>query len=900
MTLAPLLLISNLLAAAPNDAAAIRHFERRIRPLLIRHCVSCHGPKKQESSLRVDSRAALVRGGDRGPAINLKQPDKSLLLQAIVGEGDLKMPPKRKLKANVIADFKRWLQAGAKWPAEKTSSGNSRQADKHWAFQPIARPKPPQTASADNPIDAFVLKQLAKRKLRLSPPAEKRELIRRLSFNLTGLPPRPQEVANFLADRSPHAYEKLVERLLASPQYGERWARHWLDVARYADNRGYVFFIGQNFAWSYTYRDYVIRSFNQDLSYDQFVKQQLAADLLKSKDRSSLAGMGFLTIGAHFMNNIHDITDDRIDVISRGLMALTVSCARCHDHKFDPIPQADYYSLYGVMRTSVEPTIPPLLTKPPTTTAYKKFDAELRKRNGVLQKYIQQRYKVLVSGARRRVNEYLMAVFRQQDQPDQDDFMLLVNTNEVNPTMVIRWRHYLRKLSDEDPVFAPWLSMRRVSASDFASEITAVAKKLKGKLNPLVQQHVLATAPKSISDLADRYGKLFASIADKWQRMKKANSAAQMSAAEEQLRQHIFGKNAPATVPVISGWGFLTIFPDRATQGEFKKRFKAVEDWIERGPGAPPRAMSLVDSKVEYQPRIFLRGNSHRAGKEVPRQFLQLLSPKRQPYEKGSGRLKLAEAIVSPKNPLTARVIVNRVWQHHFGQGLVTTPSDFGLRSSPPSHPLLLDYLARYLIDHDWSIKSLHRLILVSAVYKQSSRFDERSFQIDPSNRLLWRFNRRRLDFESLRDALLVVADELDFKLGGKAMALHAQNKVVPRRSIYGFINRMDVSPLMTTFDFPNPVATSPGRVTTTVAPQALYFMNNPFVRTISQRMAKRLPKKSPPAAINQLYAKLFSRPATKEELALAQQLLGSKPKDTDWTKLIQALLMTNEFVFVD
>ena len=887
-------------------AAATDEFERKIRPVLIDKCISCHGPKKQESGLRLDSRQALLRGGDRGPAVNLKMPAKSLLLKAIVRRGDLKMPPKGSLSNRQINDFRRWISKGMTWPANKAATTRRKSAKNHWAFQPIRRPMIPRTRfpQPGNAIDAFVASRHKRARLTFARPASRRELIRRLSFDLLGLPPTPADVAAFLSDKSPQAYERLIDRLLASPRYGEKWGRHWLDVARYADNRGYVFFIGKNFPWSYTYRDYVIRAWNEDLPYDRFILEQLAADLLDlGKDRRPLAGMGLLTVGAAFMNNVHDVTDDRIDVIARGLMAITVSCARCHDHKFDPIPQADYYSLYGVLRSSEEPLIPPLLETPAKTKTYEKFAKELAKRSKDLDSYIRQRYQALVTGARKRVSEYLMAVYRQQDQPDQDDFMLLVNTNEVNPTMVIRWRHYLRKQSEQDPVWAPWLAFRRLPAERFSEQAQALTKKLsRQQINPLVRQYVLQSPPKSLAELADRYGKLFVLIDQRWTSAKKAKPSLQaLTSGEEEVKLHIYGKHAPPTVTVKVGWGFLTIFPDRATQGEFKKRRKALEDWIERGPGAPPRAMSLAEAKVPFQPRIFLRGNAHRQGKEVPRQFLKLLSPpNRRPFAKGSGRLEMAKSIATAENPLTARVIVNRVWQHHFGQGLVTTPSDFGLRSSPPSHPLLLDYLATWLIDHDWSIKSLHRLILCSATYRQSSDYSSAFFEKDPTNKWLWRFNRRRLDFESLRDSLLSVAGELNLKIGGKPIELHAGGKLIPRRSIYGFINRMDVSALMTTFDFPSPVATSPGRVATTVAPQALYFMNNPLVRVVSERVVRRLGNVAIPIRANRLYQLLLSRNATTDELAMIRKFLGKRPDEKKWAKFAQALLMTNEFIFVD
>ncbi len=376
-------------------------FERQIRPILTTHCVSCHGPKVQKSKFRVDSRESLLLGGEGGEVVKPGEPAKSRLIAAVRHSDELKMPS-TKLAENEIAALEKWIALGLPWPEKVKIISPDKIAEaarKHWAFQPILRPKVP---GIGNSINSFIVAGLKAAKLQPSPVADRRTLIRRASFDLLGLPPTPQEVAAFEADRSPDAYEKLIDRLLASPRYGERWARHWLDVARYADNKGYVFFEDKQYPWAYTYRDYVIAAFNRDLPYDRFILEQLAADQLSLDSPKTIAAMGFLTLGGHFMNNTHDIIDDRIDVVTRGLLGLTVTCARCHDHKFDPIPQADYYSLYGVFRSSQEPMVPPLWNSAPDTEAFRQVEKELGEREKKLVDFVTAKHANLVSQARTR------------------------------------------------------------------------------------------------------------------------------------------------------------------------------------------------------------------------------------------------------------------------------------------------------------------------------------------------------------------------------------------------------------------------------------------------------------------------------------------------------------------
>ena len=905
-------------------AEQINFFEQQVRPVLAEHCFECHGAKKQESGLRLDSRAAVLKGGDSGDVVKLGAPEESSLVAAIRRGGELKMPPDKTLPATAVAALTKWVELWLPWPSsEPNATGAAEAWRKHWAFQPVRAPAIPATKAIEWPrsaIDAFVLAKLEASGLGPSPVADRRTLIRRLSFAWLGLPPSPDEVADFATDDAPDAVARLADRLLASPRYGERWGRHWLDVARYADNKGYVFFEEKTFPWAYTYRDYVVEAFNRDLPFDRFVTEQLAADQLDlGDDARPLRALGFLTVGAHFMNNTHDILDDRIDVVTRGLLGLTVGCARCHDHKYDPIPQADYYSLYGVFRSSEEPTVLPLFAPPAATDEYQKFVAELTVREGKLNEFVTRKHTELVTGARTRAAEYLLAAHAQRNHPATDDFMLLADPGELNPTMILRWRVYLEKATKRR--HPAWVAWQRFAALDdvmFSQLAPAVVQELAAlpdgddaakHSNRLVKQAFVAKPPQSMNDVATTYGELLGGVNKQW--LDAVAHAAQANqppptnlpdAADEELRRVFYGPDAPPDVPLLIGWGFLTLLPDRAAQGEYQKLIKETEQWLMTGPGAPPRAMVLADSPQPHEPRIFQRGNPNRLGDPVPRQFLAVANPQRQPFRLGSGRLELAREIVRPENPLTSRVLVNRVWLQLLGQGLVRTPGDFGLRSDPPSHPELLDHMAARFVADGWSIKRLQRELVLTATYQQASVDRAHAARIDSENRLVWKMNARRLDFEALRDSLLSVAGQLDARLGGPPVQLLGDG-IVPRRTLYGFIDRLDVAPLLTTFDFPNPAQLSPQRDATTVAPQALYLMNNPLIAAVADNALRR-----PDVArltetderLRHLHALCFARDPSADDLRLAHEFLGPQPPPARWLAYVQALLLTNEFAFVD
>lgn len=757
LVFAPPLFAQTPQPASTGQAALAEFFETKVRPVLAENCFSCHGAKKQQSGLRLDNKTDALKGSDEGPVIVPGAPDKSRLVNAIHQNGEVKMPPKGKLPAQAIDDLTMWIKLGAVWPEIILPASKSERDDswkKHWALQPVKSPATPDVknhAWVEAPLDAFILARLEQKSLTPNPRADRRTLLRRLKYDLLGLPPTADEVAAFEADQAPDAYAKIVDRFLASPHYGERWARHWLDVARYADTKGYVFNEERRYAYAYAYRDYVIKAFNDDVPYDQFIVQQLAADRLVAKGEaapSSQAAMGYLTLGRRFLNNMGDIIDDRIDVVSRGLLGLTVGCARCHDHKFDPIPIKDYYSLYGVFASSVEPKDLPLIAEPERTPEYVAFEKKVSELEAEVTKYREANSQELAAGNR-------------------------------------KFRDGLKALQNKVDAF-------------------------------------------------------------------KASS-----------------------------------------------------------PAAPPRAMILQDKPQPVTPRVLLRGNVNNPGPEVPRQFLAMLSGAgRQPFKEGSGRLELAQAIADKSNPLTARVFVNRVWLHLFGQGLVTSPSDFGIRTDPPSHPELLDYLAARFMDEGWSVKKVLREIVLSRTYQNSSAPNSAAAEVDPDNRLLARMNRKRFDFESLRDALLACSGNFDSKMYGAPVDI-TKSPFAGRRTLYGFIDRQNLPGLFRTFDFASPDATNPYRFQTTVPQQALFLLNSPFVQEQARALVKRdevAGAADTTAKIQALYRLVYGRGADADEVRLGERYLaeadhGSSPMESGmgaWERYGQVLLLANEFVFVD
>ncbi len=642
----------------------------------------------------------------------------------------------------------------------------------HWAFQPL---KPVKAAG----VDDFIHHKLREQGLKPSPRADARTLIRRASLDLTGLPPSPEETEAFVRDASPDAYPRLIERLLASPHYGEQWARHWLDVARYSDTKGYVYAREEkNWVHATPYRDWVVRSLNADMSYDRFLLLQLAADQVVPPRSPDLAAMGFLTLGRRFLGVSHDIIDDRIDVVMRGTQALTVACARCHDHKFDPIPTRDYYSLYGIFQSSAEALVPCAAGEDTKL-------AELVKKNRDL---MTKRREEQMTRTRARAADYQKALSELDKYPEQG-FDQILDEKDLNPFIVHRWK--------------AWMD---------------------------------------------------------------AHPGAELN--EETLKQ----ADSPAYVPDEHIANNEMYFPTGVIT-ELWKAQAEVDRHLLKTSTAPAHATVLVDRPLPSTPRVLLRGNPLTKGDAAPRQFLSLFG-NQQPFTKGSGRLELAQAIIDPRNPLTARVMANRIWQHHFGRGLVSTPSDFGKQGGTPTHPELLDWLAQRFMDSGWSLKTMHRLMMLSETYQQSSlKSDAR----DPDNHLLSRMNPHRLSFEEARDAWLTAAGQLDLKVGGRPEALFsASNK---RRTLYTLVDRENVPAVMRTFDFANPDLSIPQRSETSVPQQALFGMNHPFVVQQARALVKATTSApSDTARINRIYDQLFQRYPTQAEVAAALRFVQEEP----------------------
>ncbi|QDU61739.1 Planctomycete cytochrome C [Planctomycetes bacterium Pan216] len=698
--------LARLVAAAAPEGR-IEFFERKIRPVLLQYCAECHSAKEGETNggLSIDTRSGMRTGGDSGPAVVPKDKEASLILAAIRHE-TFEMPPDQKLPEKVIADFERWIEMGAddprdgKAPPPKPKTIDFAKAREFWSFQPPTRHVPSATKRNDwirRPLDGFVLARLENEGLTPAAEADRRTLIRRLSFDLTGLPPTPEEVIAFVDDEASDAYERLVDRLLASPHYGERWARVWMDVARYAEDQAHI--VGNNkslfYPNAYLYRDWLIAALNQDMPYDRFLRLQLASDTFEPESQEHVAALGFLGLGPKYYGRGNPAVraeewEDRVDVVSRGLLGLTVACARCHDHKYDPIATEDYYALAGVFAS---------------TAMY--------------------------------------------NRPLDDNHKKKKDGNAENPEESI---HVVR---DRTPV-----------------------------------------------DL-----------------------------------------------------------------------------------------------------NVFIRGDIKNKGPVVERSFLQVLSPSPRPLTNGSGRAQLADAIVERDNPLTARVIVNRVWARHFGQPLVGTPSNFGMLGSRPTHPDLLDDLAVRFMDHGWSLKWLHREIALSATYRQSSQGAPETLKADPGNKLLGHMNRRRLDVEQWRDSLLSVTGLLNEDLGGTS--IEPDDLATPRRTVYSRISRFQLHPLLAKFDFPDPNAHSALRPHTTTPLQKLFAINSPFMVELGDALLARLDAEvgsSDSARIERCYQLLLGRSPSSAERTLAEAFLGPdvSARPQRWRNLAQALLATNEMIILD
>lgn len=938
-------------AAEVDDA----FFESKIRPALVEYCYKCHSAESErvKGGLLLDSREGLLKGGESGAAIVPGDPDKSRLIVAMRYKDEhLQMPPKEALPAEVVADFEKWVKAGAPDPRSAKLAKVSGAATNHWAFQSVkAReiPKVKDRKWVRQPVDAFLLADLEERRLSPAPPADKRAWIRRVTFDLTGLPPTPAEVDAFLADSSTNAVATVVDRLLGSAAFGERWGRHWLDVARYADSNGLE--VNTPFQNAYRYRDYVIAAFNNDKPYDQFIREQLAGDLMPTTtvedQHEKWIATGFLVLGPKAFNDpmreklIADVVDEQIDVTTKAFLGLTVACARCHDHKFDPIPTRDYYALAGIFRSTTTLGTPdgrpqailqqwnerPLGTKE-QSEAVEKFNAEVQKAQEELQ-------------AAQNATRDLPGGIDSKDLPG-------IVVDNVDAEVIGAWaksmgatnfvnKNYLHDGKDgkgEKRVrFRPTIPKAgayeiRVAYTPRFDRATNVTVRVFAGTNVATKYLNQRETPKF--DKAFAYLGLFDLV-------EGTNNVVEIS--NENTKGAFVTADAVQFLPLDNGMQ-MAMQPAMMKPAVRDITFAGTDvsvyqDKIAelRGKAPPPlpSAMAVKDAEAAQNARIAIRGDVERLGDEVPRGFIQVIDRRAKNVttfkKESSGRLELAEWISSPENPLTARVYVNRIWQHLFGRGLVNTPDNFGLQGEPPANLELLDYLAAQFVAEGWSTKKLIRSIALSSSYQMSAAHNPSAFVKDPDNKLVWRMDRRRLEAEAFRDAILAVSGKLEAYSGGPAMpqvnvnmraVVEGNVAVAPsmRRSVYLPTLRNNLDDLFLVFDFPDPHAPAGKRHITSAATQALYVMNSPFVTEQAKAWAERLGKMSElddAGKIRRAFLEAFSREPSAVELARSKGFLnefaeaavskeadGTARREMAWQAFCQALIASAEFRYLN
>lgn len=1093
-----LTLLARSVGADDVTPADAEFFESKVRPLLVARCHECHSADKVKSGLRLDSRDAILVGGESGPAAVPGKPNDSLLVDVISYRNSVQMPPKAKLPDTEIATLTEWIKRGLPWPNSKpvtspssTSNGPRSFTDEEksfWAFRPVKPLPPPAVQRADwprSPIDRFILAELEANGLQPAPEMDRSKLLRRITIDLTGLLPTPDEVDQFLGDDSPDALERIVDRLLASPRYGERWARHWLDVARYADSNG----LDENLAYAnaYRYRDYVVKSFREDKPYDRFVIEQIAGDLLEpgsSEDSrfDALVATGFLCLGAKMLAEDDpvkmqmDIIDEQVDTIGRAFLGLTMGCARCHDHKFDPVTMDDYYGLAGIFKSTHTMdtfTVVARWRERPLATPEQIQTRDQLQQQATAQKQIVDKRRsdaanTILKDAKNRLKDYLLAAtydtLRSEqlktakprgDTPGANVFpgALLIEAEDYARGNVLKDREsYGREIGvlvnqGETPNFAEYdinianagayqFELRYAAAgsrpvkvfingklikSDAASQVTGAwtpdAQKwfvesfvalstgtnvvrleqpqffphidkllltpldssaqsefskiksygltsqstnreklvlsillqwtkaidaakddsksiwapwhqfLAGKLQPAedaISKRLYGDAlPSTLDDLAARYEQLFADAQQAWADLKATETGKEIKTlpdpALEAARLFLNDPKGPFALPsdIESSFPPETVAQLKLDREELARRESLVPKFAE--------TMAVSDSKPENL-KIHLRGNHLTLGREVPRQLPAiLLNHHSRDLTDGSGRLQLARWLASPEHPLTSRVIVNRVWQWHFGQGLVRSPDNFGRLGERPSHPNLLDWLASDFsanrqTSQAWSLKSLHRRLIPTATYRQSTQSNPAATLHDPENRLLWRFHRQRMNVETLRDSLLQISSSLDETPGGTLLPTANRAYVTStanvnpaiynstRRAVYLPVVRSALYDVFTAFDFADPSTSAGLRDQTTIAPQALFMMNSQFVLDQSRSLATQLLEQhdlDPSAKVGRLYNIAYSRSPSAAETVRALNYINqleaaSATNQQAWTSLTRTILSANEFIYIE
>jgi hypothetical protein len=789
-----------LRGADDNDAKrkSLEFFESRVRPVLVEHCEKCHGPDKQWAGLRLDNRASLIDGGESGPAVMLDDVSQSLILKAVRHDSDVSpMPPEGKLTPAQIADLETWIRDGLAFPEGVKVGGLPKPDPNHWSFQPPADPEVPAVRDTNwirTGVDSFILAELEKKGINPAPEADRRTLIRRVTFDLTGLPPEPKDIEAFLADERPDAWNHVVDRLLASTAYGEHWGRHWLDVARYADSNGLDENVAHGNAWKY--RDYVVQSFNDDVPYSQFLTEQLAGDLLSADDRLTrerqLIATGFLSLGPKVIAEVDekkmqmDIIDEQLDTLGRAFLGMTFGCARCHDHKFDPVSTADYYGLAGI----------------------------------------------------------------------------LISTRSMESFVkVAKWYENPLPTPESEAAKAAWEQQVAAKKSEIETFIAAADAKVKESLPE--------------------------------------------------------GTPAPEKLE--------TKYPEETTNALKELRDGLAK--LEKAAPEVPTAMGVSEARVSDVP-IHIRGSHLKLGDVIPRRVPTLMKGPETPEfsQSQSGRLELARWLTDPRHPLTARVLANRVWRWHFGRGLVASTDNFGTLGDRPTHPELLDWLAHRIVEDNWSIKALHRRLVLSNTYRQSTEVSPATLAADLDNRLWSRFNVRRLSAEEVRDSVLATGGLLDRTAGGPVLTVpnrgylfdHTSKDLTrydsPRRAIYLPVIRNNVYDFFQLLDYPDPAVANGDRSSTTIAPQALMMLNSDLVMDAATGLAKRLAdegERDDAAKLDRAYQLAYGRSPTvsetQQQLAFLEaarrtvsETAGSEQAVDPWSILCQVLLASNEFIYVN
>ena len=937
------LLMVALPVRAETSAEGVEFFERKIRPLLVEQCYKCHSAEaeKVKGGLLLDSREGLLKGGDTGAAVVGGDVEKSLIIEAVRYQNeDLQMPPKKKLSEQQIKDLEAWVKLGAPFPPSdsvkrQAAGGNSfdlKERAKHWAFQPLIRADVPKVKDAGwvrSPIDAFVLAKLEAQGLRPAREADRRTLIRRVTFDLIGLPPTVEEIEAFLKDESAGAFERVVERLLASPHYGERWGRHWLDLVRYAETAGHEFDFDMPLA--YEYRDYVIRAMNADLPYDQFVVEHVAGDLLKEPRRhpvekfnESIIGTGFWFLGESVHSPV-DVREDealrvdnQIDVFAKAFQGLTVACARCHDHKFDAISTKDYYALAGYVQSS----------------RYQEAFVDAEGRIGeyvgeleALRRKIAASVKVPDTACEQAVPPEGTVVFENFDGESYSDWFVTGQAFGVGPVRDGEVR------VDGDSVTAPPRGTahsgrvsKRLEGALRSRTFEITKKKIWYRMsgdgatvNLIIDgfQKIRAPIYGGLKiKVAERKPKWFVQDVGEWVGHRAYIEF--LDEGEEQIcvdEVWFSDGGKPPTVEAAEEPGVAIAGEASESIEEYKR--------IERKIPKPRRVMAMADGTGENE-RVFIRGNHKTLGEEVSRRFLEAVCGADQPTpSEGSGRLELARRMVDAgRNPLLARVMVNRIWKHHFGEGIVRSPDDFGVMGQAPTHPELLDYFAGEFVRRGWSIKAMHRMMVLSSAYRMSSRAEEKALAVDPQNKLLHHMPVRRLEAEAIRDSILAVSGRLDRTMYGPSVMPHLtafmQGRGRPgesgpldgkgRRSIYVNVRRNFLTPMFLSFDYPIPFTTVGRRNVSNVPAQALVMMNNPFVVKQAELWGKRVVERAGTVEerVGRLYEEAFARRPEEGEVRAAVAFLEEQGRQYGseswraWADLCHVLMNVKEFVFVN